>query len=64
MNLSGLAVRALLAYYNIPIENIIVIYDDLDMEVGKSVFVKKVQQVVIMVLNLSLLKPELKNLIV
>ena len=27
MNLSGLAVRALLAYYNIPIENFIVIYD-------------------------------------
>lgn len=35
MNLSGIAVRALLAYYNIPIEDFIVIYDDLDMEVGK-----------------------------
>ncbi|WP_161980935.1 aminoacyl-tRNA hydrolase [Streptococcus sp. S784/96/1] len=35
MNLSGIAVRALLAYYNIPIEDLIVIYDDLDMEVGK-----------------------------
>lgn len=35
MNLSGLAVRALLAYYNIPMEDFIVIYDDLDMEVGK-----------------------------
>ena len=35
MNLSGLAVRALLAYYNIPMEDFIVIYDDLDMEVGE-----------------------------
>ena len=41
MNLSGLAVRALLAYYNIPIENFIVIYDDLDMEVGKIRFRQK-----------------------
>ena len=31
MNLSGLAVRALLAYYNIPMEDFIVIYDDLDI---------------------------------
>lgn len=35
MNLSGVAVRALLAYFNIAIEDFIVIYDDLDMEVGK-----------------------------
>ena len=41
MNLSGLAVRALLAYYNIPIEDFIVIYDDLDMEVGKIRFRQK-----------------------
>ncbi len=34
MNLSGLAVRAI-AYYNIPMDDFIVIYDDLDMEVGK-----------------------------
>lgn len=64
MNLSGLAVRALLAYYNIPMEDFIVIYDDLDMEVGKLRFRQRDQQVVIMVLNLSLLKLELKNLIV
>ena len=38
---SGLAVRALLAYYNIPIEDFIVIYDDLDMEVGKLRFRQK-----------------------
>ena len=41
MNLSGLAVRALLAYYNISIEDFIVIYDDLDMEVGKIRFRQK-----------------------
>lgn len=35
MNLSGVAVHALLAYFNIAIEDFIVIYDDLDMEVGK-----------------------------
>ena len=40
-NLSGLAVRALLAYYNIPMEDFIVIYDDLDMEVGKLRFRQK-----------------------
>ena len=41
LNLSGLAVRALLAYYNIPMEDFIVIYDDLDMEVGKLRFRQK-----------------------
>lgn len=41
MNLSGRAVRSLLAYYNIPIEDFIVIYDDLDMEVGKIRFRQK-----------------------
>ena len=41
MNLSGLAVRALLAYYNIPIEDFIVIYDDLDMDLGKIRFRQK-----------------------
>ena len=35
MNASGLAVRAFLAYYNLTVEDLIVIYDDLDMEVGK-----------------------------
>ncbi|MEE3742256.1 aminoacyl-tRNA hydrolase [Streptococcus dysgalactiae] len=35
MNNSGFAVKALLTYYNIAIEDLIVIYDDLDMEVGK-----------------------------
>lgn len=35
MNNSGIAVKALLTYYNIDITNLIVIYDDLDMEVSK-----------------------------
>lgn len=41
MNLSGVAVRALLAYYNIPLEDLLVIYDDLDMTVGKIRFRQK-----------------------
>ncbi|KXT73111.1 aminoacyl-tRNA hydrolase [Streptococcus gallolyticus] len=35
MNNSGIAVHALLTYYNISIEDFLVIYDDLDMEVGR-----------------------------
>ena len=41
MNNSGIAVRALLAFYNIAIEDLLVIYDDLDMEVGKIRFRQK-----------------------
>ncbi|MGT2961292.1 aminoacyl-tRNA hydrolase [Streptococcus caballi] len=41
MNNSGIAVKTLLTYYNIPIEDVIVIYDDLDMEVGKIRFRQK-----------------------
>lgn len=35
MNESGRAVHALLSYYGLDIEDLVVIYDDLDMEVGK-----------------------------
>lgn len=35
MNESGQAVLELQRYYKVPIENIIVVYDDLDLEVGK-----------------------------
>lgn len=35
MNLSGNAVRSFVEYYKIPIEDIIVIYDDLDLPLGK-----------------------------
>ncbi|HGD6066823.1 TPA: aminoacyl-tRNA hydrolase [Streptococcus agalactiae] len=41
MNNSGIAVKALLTYYNISIKDIIIIYDDLDMEVGKIRFRQK-----------------------
>lgn len=34
MNNSGIAVKEIKNYYNIPIENIIVIYDDIDIEIG------------------------------
>lgn len=35
MNLSGDAVRPLMAFYKIPLENLVVIHDDLDLPVGK-----------------------------
>lgn len=35
MNLSGKAVRSFIEYYKIPIEDVIVIYDDLDLPLGK-----------------------------
>ncbi|WP_159796837.1 aminoacyl-tRNA hydrolase [Streptococcus halichoeri] len=41
MNNSGLAVKALLTYYNISVKDMIVIYDDLDMEIGKLRFRQK-----------------------
>lgn len=41
MNNSGIAVKALLTYYNISIKDMIIIYDDLDMEVGKIRFRQK-----------------------
>lgn len=35
MNLSGESVRPLMDYFNIDIEDIVVIYDDLDLDIGK-----------------------------
>jgi PTH1 family peptidyl-tRNA hydrolase len=35
MNLSGETVRAFMDYYKVPLEDMIVVYDDLDTEVGK-----------------------------
>lgn len=35
MNLSGQAVREVMNFYKVPIENLIVIYDDIDINVGK-----------------------------
>jgi PTH1 family peptidyl-tRNA hydrolase len=34
MNLSGTAVHAIVSYYDIPLEDIIVIYDDFNLELG------------------------------
>ncbi|MCJ8010019.1 aminoacyl-tRNA hydrolase [Lederbergia wuyishanensis] len=35
MNLSGESIRPLMDYYDIPVEDLLVIYDDLDLPVGK-----------------------------
>jgi PTH1 family peptidyl-tRNA hydrolase len=35
MNLSGVAVQALMAFYKIPLENLIVIHDDMDIKLGQ-----------------------------
>lgn len=35
MNLSGESIRPIMEYYDIPIEDLLVIYDDLDLPVGK-----------------------------
>ncbi len=34
MNLSGEAVRSAVEYYKIPVENVVVVYDDIDISVG------------------------------
>lgn len=36
MNDSGRSVRAIMDYYKIPIENVIVIHDDMDLKVGDT----------------------------
>lgn len=35
MNLSGESVREIIDYYNVPLENILVVYDDIALEVGR-----------------------------
>lgn len=35
MNLSGEAVRAVMDYYKIPVEDILIVYDDLSLNIGK-----------------------------
>ena len=35
MNLSGEAVRSLIHHYSLPVQNILVVYDDLDLPLGK-----------------------------
>lgn len=34
MNLSGIAVQALMTFYKIPLENLVVIHDDIDLKIG------------------------------
>ena len=34
MNLSGESLREVMAYYDVPMENLIVVYDDMDLETG------------------------------
>ncbi len=41
MNLSGESVRELMDYYKIPMENLIIIYDDIDIDPGKIRIRKK-----------------------
>ncbi|MEA2059512.1 MAG: aminoacyl-tRNA hydrolase [Thermodesulfobacteriota bacterium] len=41
MNRSGFPLQRLSSYYKVPLENIIVIHDDLDLEFGKIKIVKK-----------------------
>ncbi len=38
MNLSGEALRAVMDYYKIPVENTLVVYDDLSLDLGKIRF--------------------------
>ena len=41
MNLSGESVMSILDYYNVPMENLIVVYDDIDTDPGKIRIRKK-----------------------
>ncbi len=41
MNDSGAAVQPLVKYYNIPLENLLIVYDDLDLPVGAMRFRKQ-----------------------
>ncbi len=41
MNLSGESVMKIMDYYNLPIENLIVVYDDIDIDPGKMRIRKK-----------------------
>lgn len=48
MNLSGEAIIKFKDFYKIPAENIIVIYDDIDVDVGKIKIRKRVDRVLTM----------------
>lgn len=35
MNLSGESIGEIVSYYDIPLENLLIVYDDIDLEIGK-----------------------------
>lgn len=41
MNLSGQCIKPFIDFYKIPIENVLVIYDDMDVEIGSIKLRKK-----------------------
>ena len=41
MNLSGQSIEAFVSFYKIPIENVLVVYDDMDIEIGTIKIRKK-----------------------
>lgn len=41
MNLSGQAVQAIASFYKIPVDNILILQDEMDVEVGKAKFTAK-----------------------
>ena len=41
MNLSGQAVQAIASFYKIPVENILILQDEMDVELGKAKFTAK-----------------------
>lgn len=41
MNLSGKSIKPFMDFYKIPIENVLVIYDDMDVEIGNIKIRKK-----------------------
>lgn len=41
MNNSGISVKSIVDYYKIPVENIIILYDDIDIEIGSLRIRKK-----------------------
>ena len=62
MNNSGDAVRAIVDWYKINLDQIFIIVDDKDLPIGKIRFRKKEAQVDIMVLKVSLKSYKLTTL--
>ena len=46
MNLSGESVSQAVSFFKIPLENVLVIYDDLDVELGKIMLEKAVDSII------------------